>query len=219
MSRRPFGPTVGAVDVDRRRRVRPGPGTVVARIDPEPAGPGPAASGIEHGKGGVVGEQLGRGEDMGGKAVVQRLEPPAGTADPAGQGRAFDAGAVPREDLCLAIKRQVVGVLADQHVGDESPRSPDPWRSAARARAPDGSCHRRGSRTWARRIRMTRSWAGTQSSISLVVSPIGWSWPPQPGHAPAVRRIEEPSMRGRWSGKRCAPRHRCVIEFGCWRTE
>jgi hypothetical protein len=39
-----FGATVGAVEIDRCRRVSPAPGPVVADIDPEPAGLG-AASG------------------------------------------------------------------------------------------------------------------------------------------------------------------------------
>ena len=56
---------------------------------------------------------------MGGQPRLQRLQPPAGAADPARQGRAFDPDAMPGEDLGLTVKRRVVAVLADQHLGDE----------------------------------------------------------------------------------------------------
>jgi hypothetical protein len=59
---------------------------------------------------------------MGGKPRLQRLQPPASAPDPARQGRAFDPDAVPREDLGLSIKRRVVAVFADQHLGDEPRR-------------------------------------------------------------------------------------------------
>jgi hypothetical protein len=68
MSRRPLRLAVRAVEVDGRRRVRSGPGAIVARIDPQPARPRLAAAGIEHRDRRIVGEQLIRGEDMGGKA-------------------------------------------------------------------------------------------------------------------------------------------------------
>ena len=57
---------------------------------------------------------------MGGKLGLQRLQPPAGTADPSRQGRAFDPGAMPGEDLSLPVERGVVAVFADQHLGKES---------------------------------------------------------------------------------------------------
>ncbi len=118
-----LGLAVGAVKVDGGRRIRPVPRAVVPRIDPEPPGLGSPAAGIEHRNGRVVGEQLGRREDLVGKPCLQRLQPPAGAADPACQGRPLDRGAVPSEDLGLSIERRVVAVLADQHLGDEPRRS------------------------------------------------------------------------------------------------
>jgi hypothetical protein len=71
------------------------PGTIVTGIDPEPAGIGAAAAaGILHRERCVVGEQLLRGEDVFGKSRLQRLEPPAGTADPVRQSRAVDLDAL-----------------------------------------------------------------------------------------------------------------------------
>ncbi len=110
VSRRALRLAIRAVEIDGRRRIRPSPGAVVARIDPEPPGLGPTSAGIEHGNGRIVGEQLGRREDMGGKPRLQRLQPPAGATDPARQGRAFDRCAMPGEDLSLPVKRGVVAV-------------------------------------------------------------------------------------------------------------
>src|SRR5215470_2501223 len=64
----PLGLAIGAVEIDRSRRVWPVPRTIVASIDPKPAGLGTAAAGIEHRDRGVVGEQLLRGEDVFGES-------------------------------------------------------------------------------------------------------------------------------------------------------
>jgi hypothetical protein len=42
-----------------------------------------------------------------------------GATNPVGQGRAVDLDAVAGPDLRLAVERQVVGVLGDQHVGHQ----------------------------------------------------------------------------------------------------
>ena len=58
MRGQPFGLAGGTVEIERCRRRGTAPRPVVARIDPEPPGPGAAAPGIEHRHRGVVGEQL-----------------------------------------------------------------------------------------------------------------------------------------------------------------
>jgi hypothetical protein len=103
MSGRPLRLAVGAVEVNGCRRIRPGPGPVIAHIDPEPSGLGSSTAGIEHGNRRVVGKQLGRGEDMGCQARLQRFQPPASTANPARQSRAVDPDTMPGEDLGLPI--------------------------------------------------------------------------------------------------------------------
>ena len=120
VSGRTLGLAIGAVEVDGRRRIGPAPGPVVARVDPQPAGLGAAAAGIEHRDRRVVGEDLARCEHMRGQARLQRLQPPAGAADPVRQGRAVELDAVAGEDLALAVERQVVAVLADQHMGQQA---------------------------------------------------------------------------------------------------
>jgi hypothetical protein len=54
-----YRPTCAYSEVDRGRWFGPRPRSIVARIDPQPAGLGAAAAGIEHRDRGVVGKQLG----------------------------------------------------------------------------------------------------------------------------------------------------------------
>ena len=58
MGDRPLGLAVGRVDVGDARRIGAAPWPIVARIGPELAGLGAAASGIEHRRRRLVGEQL-----------------------------------------------------------------------------------------------------------------------------------------------------------------
>ena len=62
------------------------------------------------------------GEHVLAQAIVQRLEPPARAADPAGKGRALQFDAMAGEDLRLPIERSVVAVFADQHLGEQRRR-------------------------------------------------------------------------------------------------
>ena len=115
-----LGLAVGAVEIDRRRRIGSVPGPVIAGVDPEPAGLGAAAAGIEHRDRRVVGEQRLRGEDVLGEPRLQRLQPPAGAANPVGERRAIELDALPGEDLALPVERKVIAVLGDQHMGEQS---------------------------------------------------------------------------------------------------
>ena len=120
MGGRPFGPTIGTVEIDGCRWIGTAPGPVVAGIDPEPPSLGAAAAGIEHRDRSVVGEQLRRGEDMLGELGLQRLQPPAGAADPVRQGRAVDLDALAGEDLALPIERKMIAVFGDQDMGEKT---------------------------------------------------------------------------------------------------
>ena len=66
--------------------------------------------------------------------VGQRLQQRGGLADPVGERGAVEVEPVALEDLALAIERQVVGVLADQHMGEQA---------RARAAALDGARRQR----------------------------------------------------------------------------
>src|SRR5205814_5969201 len=99
---------IGTVEVDGRRRIGPGPGPIVARIDPQSASLGAAAAGIEHRDRRVVGKDLARSKHMSGKPRLERLQPPARTTHPVRQGRTVDLDAVPGKDLGLTIERRGV---------------------------------------------------------------------------------------------------------------
>ena len=115
---RPLGRAVGRIDVGHRRRVGSAPRSIVARIGPELAGLGPPSPGIEHRRGRLVGEQLGRGLQLLQQPLVQRAQQEGGAAGPVREGRAVEVDALAGVDLGLAIERQVIGVLGDHDVGD-----------------------------------------------------------------------------------------------------
>jgi hypothetical protein len=111
MSSRALCSAVRTVEIDGRRWIGPVPRPVITGVDPEPAGLGAAAAGIEHRDRRVVSEQSLRSEDVFGKPCLQRLQPPDRSANPIGEGRAIQLGALPGEDLALPVKREVVAVL------------------------------------------------------------------------------------------------------------
>src|SRR5580704_8231142 len=53
------------------------------------------------------------------KPGVEWLEPPDGAADPVGQRRAIELDTMPRENLALAVKRQVIAVLGGQDMSEQ----------------------------------------------------------------------------------------------------
>src|SRR3954470_3552477 len=79
-----------AVDIRRGHWSGTLPGPVIDRVAPEPPSPGLAAAGLEHRQGRVVGEQHGRGHDLGYCELVERPQPPAGPAHPGAERRAVD---------------------------------------------------------------------------------------------------------------------------------
>lgn len=90
----------------------------VAGIVEELAGLGPAAAGIKHGRRRLVGEQLGRCLQPFEQPLVHRAQQEGRVADPVGQRRAVEVNALPGVDLGLAIKRQLIGIFGDEHLGD-----------------------------------------------------------------------------------------------------
>ena len=107
---------VGRVAEQRRRRSRPGKWPLVADIDPQPPGLRLAGARRQNRHRRIVNVQGLRSHDLGGEHVDQRLQRRRRRADPAGQGRGFQADALAGEDLGLAIERQMVVVLRDQDV-------------------------------------------------------------------------------------------------------
>ena len=96
------------------------PGAFVAGIGPEPCRLGLSRAGGEHADRRVVGEdRLGR-QDMTPDGIGEGFQQGGGLADPVGQCRAIQIEAFAVEDLALAVERQVVGILADQDMGQET---------------------------------------------------------------------------------------------------
>lgn len=120
MRDRPFGTAIGAVEVDGSRRIGAGPRPIVPGIDPQPTGPGPTPSRIEHRDRRVVGEQLLRSEHVLGQPGSQRLQPPGSASYPVGQGRTIELHALAGEHLRLPIEGKMVAVLADQDLGQQA---------------------------------------------------------------------------------------------------
>ena len=110
---------VGGIDIGDHRRIAAAPRAIIAGVGPELAGLGPPAPRIEHRCGRLVGEQsLGSSQpfqDM----IAQGPQIPGCPADPIGQRRAVELDALPGVDLGLPVQWQVIGVLGDQHLGDQ----------------------------------------------------------------------------------------------------
>ena len=87
-------------------------------ISPELAGLGASASGIEHGRRRLVGEDFRRGADMLQKPFVHGPQMPGGVPDPVGKRRTVEVDPLPGVDLRLTIERQMIGVFGNEHMRD-----------------------------------------------------------------------------------------------------
>ena len=101
-----------------RRRVAAAPGPVVARDRPGEPLLGLAPAGVEHRHAGLVGEQSHRGVQDLAQARHHGPDLEGGRAHPAGQHLAADLDALPRQALCLAVQRRVVGVARHRDMRD-----------------------------------------------------------------------------------------------------
>ena len=122
MRSRTFSFAVRRIQIDRGRRLRPAPCSLLAGVDPKPSRLSAPSTWIEHRHGRVIGEQMIRSEHVSCKAFVQRLEPPAGAADPSGERRTRKIDPMAGEDLRLPIQRRVIAIFADQDLGKQRRR-------------------------------------------------------------------------------------------------
>ncbi|MCB1406811.1 MAG: hypothetical protein KDK01_11285 [Rhodobacteraceae bacterium] len=70
-------------------------------------------------------DRLGR-QDVPTDGIGQGVQQSGALADPDGQGGAVKVEPLTVEDLALPMKRQMVGILADEHIGQEA----RPWTTA-----------------------------------------------------------------------------------------
>lgn len=116
---------VGAVAEDHRGGGRAAPATLLAHVGPQPRGARAPAPGIEHRHRGIVGVQARATEDVALQRLTERGEQRARRPHPVGERGALDVNALAGVDLGLAVERQVIAVLRDEHLG-EQPRAGKP---------------------------------------------------------------------------------------------
>jgi len=113
-----FAPTPIGVKVDYTGRIFAAPGSVVPGQRPEIAGLRLALARGQNRGGGFIHEQLGRGLQMFGHSIHDRRQVERRLADPAGQRGTIDLQARTAQHLSLAVERRMIGVFADQHMGN-----------------------------------------------------------------------------------------------------
>jgi hypothetical protein len=109
-----LGRAIGRVDVSYPRRIGPTPGSIIAGIRPELARFGAAAARIEHGRGGLVRKQLGRGLQVVEQPLVHRAQVERGPPHPVSQGGAVEPETLTGVDLRLPVERESSGA-AESH--------------------------------------------------------------------------------------------------------
>jgi hypothetical protein len=198
MRSRTFSFAVWRIQIDRGRRLRPAPCSLLAGVGRKPSSLSAPSTWIKHRYGRVIGEQMIRSEYVSCKAFVQRLEPPAGTANLSSERRTRKIDPVAAEDLRLTVERRVIAIFADQHLREQRRRRQvaNDWplcsrRQRHRLASPAGVFGTSGA--------ITRSCAGTQSDISLTLSPMTCSAPQQQAQI-MLSVPSRNSLRDKWAG-------------------
>jgi len=96
------------------------PWPFVSGIGPEPGGLGLASAGGEHADRRVIGKDRFGRQDMATNGVSKGFQQGCGLADPVSQRGTVKIKAFAVEDLALPVKRQMIGILADQHVSQQT---------------------------------------------------------------------------------------------------
>lgn len=129
--------SVAGEAIPGRRGRRPGPWPFVPGIGPEPRRLCLSSAGRQHAHRRVIGEDRRGRQDVAADRIGQRLQQGGGFADPVGQGGAVEVEAVTLEDLALAVERQMIGIFAHQHMGEETRTRPTALDGAGRQRSLD----------------------------------------------------------------------------------
>ena len=108
----------GRVTINHSRWFAATPWAIVSRHRPEVSLFGPSASWIEHRHHGLVGEDPCRGQHHLPQPRHHWGDFGRGISHPERQSGPLDDHALPRQDLRLAIERQVIGIACHQHMGD-----------------------------------------------------------------------------------------------------
>jgi hypothetical protein len=114
------GTAAGRIEINDGRRILATPWPVVSGHRPEVTAIGSAETKFENGRPCLVHEQLGRCLEKFDQPFIDRPEFKGGTTDPVGKRRTVELDPLPSIDLRLPIKRQMVGIASDDHMGDQS---------------------------------------------------------------------------------------------------
>ena len=127
--------TVGAVEVGSGWWCRTAERPIVAHIDPQPTGLGPAQPRRQHRDRRVVAVDLLGGKDVTPDRGHDRIQQPGRLADPIAQRRAIEFEPLPRIDLALTIQRQMVAVFRHQQMRQRGWCGATAWRRHRRCRS------------------------------------------------------------------------------------
>jgi len=103
-----------------RRWCQSAPRALISDIAPEPCGLCLAGAGRQHADRCIVGKDRLCRQNVPSDGIGQGFQQGCCLADAVGQGRAIKIEPLAVEDLALQVKRQMVGILADQNVGQEA---------------------------------------------------------------------------------------------------
>ena len=149
---------VGTVEVCGSRRCRAAERPVVAHIDPQPPGLGPAQSRRQHRNSRVVAVDLLGGKDMTPDRRHDRIEQPGRLSNPIAQRRAIEFEPFSCIDLALPIQRQA------SRAGELHPRAlPEPYVNLSAHTAPSVRPWPYRSGQWANRSGDDRTTRASQS--------------------------------------------------------
>ena len=126
---------VGTVEVGGSRRCRAAERPIVAHIDPQAPGLGPAQSRRQHRNRRVVAVDLLGGKDMMPDRRHDRIQQPGRLSNPIAQCRAIEFEPLSRIDLALAIQRQMVAIFRHQQVRQRGRCGTTAWRRHRRRRS------------------------------------------------------------------------------------
>jgi len=102
-------------------------GPLITRQRPEVPRLACSALRIQHRCPGLVHEQLGRSLQISEQRLEDRLQFTGRLVNPAGKRRAIKVKTLTTVNLRLFVKRQVVGIFADQNMGDARDRRQPPF--------------------------------------------------------------------------------------------
>jgi hypothetical protein len=177
---RMFALAIGRVSKPDRRSRRVSCWAIVTNVGPQPTGLGLAHARSKHRHRRIVGVQLATIENVAPQSFDQRCEQVTRSTDPVGQRRALQFHTLPGVDLRLTVEREVVSVLRDENMRQQT------W---SRQSALNGArwCRRLHNPLAARAAQLGTHLADHLELGRHILQHLGNIFPEQPQRAPATR--------------------------------